>query len=325
MPSDIPPSTSFRATLHYDFRKGRQLDPVLAANALIGYSHLLDAAHVILRQTHPALEGTKLVQDFVDLEEGSLTGKIIVGVSGIRLGDMFTKVDGSGEPQLRGERVFATTVGALVLSSCLSYNRSPDTSETLGGEALQEEMEEELRELHKQEDADDKDLKRLKSLLSEPFKLSGDVGKILAPAREMSSGVAFDYNRSTFIPSRIAYGLPAPRDAPEYHEFDDVVEEAKISIRASDLDKRRGWSAKIPSVSDERLKLKIDKAIIPQNLAGVTQMIGRVRVTYKVDYNGAHVPVHYELLSAVAERDPTPRSSAAVDRLTSETSLDETQ
>ena len=84
--------------------------------------------------------------------------------------------------------------------------------------------------------------------------------------------------------------IPSTVIPDEPDETLDDFEGVELEIRATDLDSlKRGWAARLPSISDRRMPLQIDGGVDTSKLAGGKAVKGDVTVVFRRE-EGKNVP-----------------------------------
>ncbi|CAH1661989.1 conserved hypothetical protein [Hyphomicrobiales bacterium] len=99
--------------------------------------------------------------------------------------------------------------------------------------------------------------------------------------------------------AQAAAGLPLDADDRQRVET-QILTSVDVVLHAMDLDRRsKGWAGHIPSVSDQRMPMKIDQSIEQESLFGRVSVVGDVLLALEFAPDGTWRPKDFTLLRIV--------------------------
>ena len=134
--------------------------------------------------------------------------------------------------------------------------------------------------------------------------------RAFAPTRGHSRASIRERSGETLIGSdavslaQSAAGIPyegnpeeeVPKTASEFHQG------VRIILHAMDKDRKRsGWAGHIPSISDDRIPMVLEKKLRPDSLFGKGEITGDILLTREEDENGDMQPKELLLIQAYME------------------------
>jgi hypothetical protein len=141
--------------------------------------------------------------------------------------------------------------------------------------------------------------------------LARDAVKFVRPAkREQGASITLDDDDSSSLTSQVVnsfpkelHELPAPEFVEEHHGIE-------VQIRAVDLDStKKGWAAKIPAISEARVKLQLAPFMDGTELMEKKVVHGDVTAVFEVQEDGSRVPRLYYLSDYEGQRKPPTAAS----------------
>lgn len=116
---------------------------------------------------------------------------------------------------------------------------------------------------------------------SDSIKLAKDSYKIFSAFGD-SSALKFKDFEQYELPKDVVDTLPSSLDLDAVQELQDL-ENVDVEIRAADLDSvKRGWAAKVPAVSDKRIKVKVAEGVDVTKVQIGSNVKADITVVHKV-------------------------------------------
>ena len=121
----------------------------------------------------------------------------------------------------------------------------------------------------------------------------------LPSQRDKNAPVVFDRDR---IASDTIREIPYPGDSDQKADFDRYAPEngVLLELHAQDRDRSAtGWAAVAPSISEDRLKVRVMEPLIPSELWGQDSIVADVVVVSKLTAHG-YVPAEIQITKIVS-------------------------
>jgi len=130
--------------------------------------------------------------------------------------------------------------------------------------------------------------------------------KVFAPTRaqpraSISSQGTVLIEPETVSQAQAAAGLPYEGNPDEEAPKKDsqFYRNVRIILHAMDKDRKKtGWAGHIPSVSDERIPMHLEKTVKPEAIFGKNEITGDILLTREEDENGDMQPKEFLLIQA---------------------------
>jgi hypothetical protein len=268
------------------------------AESLLSLENIINKTPIVIEKLFDGIKIDKTYVFIDKIESGSLTEEIIVKflfgnqenfdkfISKTR---SFTK---GGIEKMKDKPILAVIILSLILSGGLyaySHWGGPKENKTTieannnviinVGAGMVEMSPNEFRAI-------------VESAVGNKADLAKDAVKLVRPAKRSANAfIAFDDDDRLRIEPETVQAIPSYlKDDIEDESIDDY-ENVEIVIRALDFDSlKKGWAVVIPSLSEKRMKLQLDKSIDPEILYGKRSVIGDVTIIFKKDSGGNDIP-----------------------------------
>lgn len=287
-------------TLYYGNSPDRMPSISDVGRSLIAFEGLLKSTGRALDKMFPEAGLTSVEVAFVSVETGSIIERVLVRFA---FGDekkLMAAVDRLRNhkrirPLLESPSFVATVTAAVVTAAAVAY-----LSSCSGGERVHiEGIHNSVIMIGAQEAGIEPDEFRriVQEVIQEDKSVPANVSKLVAPARvDPDASLRFnDETRLTLKPEAILE-IPRTMGKARAEEVVQRHEGVTIELRATDLDKRNGWAARVRTLSPRRARLNIGQ-INPSRLAGVQAMQGDIVATFIRGDDGVIIPTEYKLIA----------------------------
>lgn len=145
------------------------------------------------------------------------------------------------------------------------------------------------------------DPKDLKDILVRSLKdnsdLAKDAVKFVRPAKlEQGASITMDDDSQSSLNSQVVNSFPKDLHELPAPEFVQEYQNIEIQIRAVDLDStKKGWAAKVPAISDARVKLQLAPFMDGAELMEKKVVLGSLTAVFEVQDDGSRIPRLYYL------------------------------
>jgi hypothetical protein len=274
-------------TIYYSNKQHVPLEDV--ANSLLALSHVVQRSEPIFNDLMP---GTRVasIQVYIDeLKSGSLTEKIIVKVffGSQREFDKFlkqTRTTLALDCLKDKTRVFAYLGLTIVLvGGYFALRRQGASEDRLA--IIQNHADLVINQTSQYLGIEPDELRKvIERNVRQNADLARDAVKFVRPAQsDPDANIIFDGDERTSFSPKVIQAFPKEiYDLPP-QDFIEELRDVEVQIRSLDLDStKKGWSARIPQVSSDRVKLQLAPFLNGDDLMHHPVFRGNVTVIYEV-------------------------------------------